>query len=439
MRLRSLLKPLALIVFLAALAGATYGVSAILGNEPTTIVAKPNANADVLGETRSATPGHDVTIPVRILNRGASSADFGVVVTGLGPEARSALVTAFAAGNQTVFVKIHVPEGTAPGAYALDARVVNATGDVVRERPGLIHLNVLAPATSGFAEGDSADVTYTGRINATGTVFSTNDPALVGQQFATTEGFPSTISTRTLNVATLPRVSVVTGFYEGMLGMQENESRTVTFGPEKGYGNATVEQSQERETVLPRAETLPLPGADLTPDQFASYLNQTSQGKPEDYHVGSIVTNERNGDTLRYRITQMDDSVVKLVLDVHVGERYTLYEVWPNSSVVTDIANGNVSFETTPPVALHEAFSYYSYWPGMSEVTQLNDTSIVVRHSPTVGLQYTTGASQISTPQSFTVKELRDDEIVVTTANPNSLAGKDLQFDIRIVKLHKGS
>jgi len=336
-------------------------------------------------------------------------------------------------------VQVHVPEGTAPGTYALDAKVVNATGGVVRERPGLLHVNVLAPATDGFGPGDSADVVYTGRIKATGTVFSTNDPTLVGQHFATTEGFPSTISTRTLAVDTVPRVTVVTGFYEGMLGMQANESRTVTFGPEKGYGNATVEQTQDRETVLPRTETLPLPGADLTPDQFEGYLNQTNQGKPSDYHVGSIVTNTRNGDTLRYRITQMDDTVVKLVLDVHVGERYTLYDVWPNSSVVTSFEDGNVSFETTPPVAVNESFTYYSYWPGMSQITSMNDTSIVIRHSPTVGLQYTTGASQLSAPQSYTVKELRDDAIVVTTANPNNLAGKDLQFDIRVIALHKGS
>lgn len=430
----NLLKVLAFFVFLAALAGATYGVSAVLGD-----TASAQAVAvDALAPSLNATPGHAVTFPVKITNRGAASGDYAAEVTGLGDAARSATVTAPANANHTVFVTLDVPSNATPGTYPLAIKVLDAEGRLVRERSEALKLRVLGNG-EGFANGDSADVVYTGRISATGNVFSTNDPALAGQKLATTDQFPSTVNTRLLTVATVPRVSVVTGFYEGMLGMQEGEARTVTFGPDKGYGNATVEQTEDRETVLPHTETLPLPSAQLSTEQFGSYLNDTNQGNAADYHEGSIVTNERNGETLRYRITKMDASGVSLVLDVHEGERYTLYPVWANASIVTNVSGENVTFRTEPPVALNETFTYYSYWPNMSRIVSITNESIVIRHSPNVGMQYTTSGSQLQAPQTFTVKELRDDAIVVTTANANQLAGKELTFDIRLVKLHKGA
>jgi FKBP-type peptidyl-prolyl cis-trans isomerase 2 len=428
------LKAIALLIFLGAIVGAAYGVSAVLGDK----TASAAINAEPLRAAINATPGHSVTFPVKIVNRGATSQDLSAAVTGLGDEARSATVTTLGSGNRTVFVTLDVPTNATPGEHVLGIKVMDAHGATVRTREGALRLNVLS-ASNGFASGDSANVVYTGRISATGNVFSTNDPALAGQSFGHTDTFPTTVNTRPLPVQTVPRVSVVEGFYEGMLGMVAGETRTLTFGPEKGYGNATVEQTEARTVTIPHNQTLPLPGASLSPTDFAGYLQGTGQGNAADYKVGDLVTNTRNGQTLRYKIVSMTDAEVRLTLDVHVGERYTVHEFWPNASVVVGADANNVTFRTDPPVEPNQTFTYDPSWPNMSAITSMNETSIVITHSPTVGLQFQKTASQASGPQTYTVKELTATSIVETTANPNQLAGKDLTFDITVLDLTKAS
>ncbi|GEM_PF-4387351 len=428
------LKAIALLIFLAAIAGASYGVSAVLGDKSVAAA----VNAEPLRATLNATPGHTVTFAVKIVNRGTAALDLGAVLSGPGVDARSGLVTAFPGGNRTVFVPVEVPANATPGSLDLAVKVVDDKGATLRERDGALHLRVLSPA-AGFADGDSATVMYTGRIADTGNVFSTNDPELGGESFAHTDTFPPTANAQPLPVQTVPRVSVVQGFYEGMLGMQPGETRTFTFGPEKGYGNATVESTEPRVVTIPHNETLPLPGASLTPSDFNSYVQGTNQGNGTDYKVGDTVTNTRNGEVLRYRITSITETAVNLSLDVRVGERYTVYEYWPNSSVVTAADDKNVTFRTDPPIAVGESFTYASYWPNMSVLTAVNDTTITITHTPAIGLQFQKSANQLSAPQTYTVKALTDTDVVETTANPNQLAGKDLTFDVQVLSLDKGS
>lgn len=428
------LKAIALLLFLAAIAGASYGVSAVLGNT----TASAAINAEPIHATLNATPGHAVTFAVRLVNRGATSQDLAAAVSAFGVETRSSTVTALGGGNRTVFVPVDVPANATPGDYALSVRIVDDKGAPVREREGALRLHVNAPG-NGFGPGDAAKVVYVGSLADTGNVFSTNDPALAGQAFAHTDTFPPTLNTNPLPVSTVPRVTVVQGFYEGMLGMAPGETRTITFGPEKGYGNATLEQSEPRVTTIPHNETVSLPGATLSPDDFNNYIQSTGQGNGTDYRVGDIVNNTRGGETLHYRITSMTDTEVKLILDVHVGERYTVYDYWPKSSVVTASDEANVTFRTDPPVPVGSSFTYYSYWPNMSVLTSVNDTTITITHTPQIGLQFQKSASAAGAPQSFTVKDLTPTDIVETTANPNQLAGKDLTFIITMLDLTKGS
>lgn len=425
------LKALAFVVFIAAVAGAVYGVQVVLGPGAQTVV-----RADAPHETLNATAGHDVTFPVRVDNRG-EAASLVAVLNASGVEGRSAPRNFAADESFTVFVTVRVPPGTPAGELPLDLSVLGPDGGVLRAQRGAVTLNVLAPAEQGFAQGDTAQVTYTGRIADTGEVFNTNDPAYQNLTFPQTGTYR--FSAGLLEVRTVPRPTVVQGFYEGMLGMQPGETRTITFGPEKGYGNLTTEERVPRKEVIQRRETLDLPEAPLTTDSFAQFLESTQQGVPEDYEVGEQVTLERQGETLRYRLINKTAEGVVLRLHVEAGERYTIYEFWPNASVVESVNETTATFVTTPTTPEGQGFTYFPHWPEASVVASMDDTEIVVRHDPPVDLKYTQSAGQFQAARSYTVVSVGEDEIVVSTPSSNPLAGKSLTFDVRLVDLRKGN
>ena len=427
-------KALAFVVFIAAIAGATYGVQVYLGDN---VVQGAPVGVQPARATLNGTAGHTATYALTLENRGDAQQAFSAQVLGaegavLG-EVRN--VTLAPGASATAFVPVSVPATQAPGDAPLTVVLLDAEGQELRRREGALTLRVLPPASPGFAPGETAVVLYTGRIADSGRVFNTNDPALQNLNFPRTETYR--FSPGTFTVETDPRPTVVQGFYEALLGMQPGESRTVTFPPEKGYGNATQEEVIERERTLERRETLELPEAPLSMTSFAEYLNGTEQGTPDQYEVGSFVVSERNGERLRYRVIEKTEEGVTLRLHVEVGETYTIYDFWPNASRVESVNETSATFLTTPTTAEGEPFTFFPYWPDASRVVRMDDDTIVVRHDPTEGLKYTQAQGQFQPPTSYTVVRVTDTEIVVSTPSQNPLAGRALTFDILLLNVQK--
>ena len=385
--------------------------------------------------TLNATPGHAVTFPVTLTHEDEAGA---VVVHLEGAGVQGSVPALFSPGSPaTYFLTVDVAADAAPGERRLAAVVVDAAGRELLRREGAATVVVRA-AGDGYEPGDVGRVVYAGRLAETGATFNTNDPALQGLAFAKTTDY-SFSQGGTLPVTSLPRPSVVPGFHEAVLGMAPGESRTVTFPPEKGYGNATEERRFPREDVLLRRETLDLPEATLYPQDFAAYLNDTGQGSPEDYEVGERVVHERNGETLYYRIVEKTAEVVRLRLHAEVGDRFTLYPSWPNASVVEAANDTTATLYTTPTTPEGEAFTHHSHWPQLSRVERVNGTAIVVRHDPPVDFRFTMpSSSPFAPPQSYTVVSVDDVEIVASTPATHRLAGHALTFDILLAELVKG-
>lgn len=423
MALSTPMKALSLIVFLLLIGGATYGVQVTLGDSVSGQLVKPT----LARETLNATAGRTVTYAITLLNTDVDPRDLAVEIVGAA-SGRGDAQTVPAGGSATYLVEVDVPADLAPGDYALDVRVLEGA-DVLRERAGALELRVLDPLPAArFEPGDGGQVLYTGRITATGRVFNTNDPLISGLNFPKTDTYrPST--------GLLPiSARLVPGFLEGIVGMQPGESRTFTFPPEKGYGNATNEERIPREDVLDRTFVLDVREETVGRDVFEGYVQETGQGTS--FEVGDVFFFEQLPNRWPYRITQMDAAEVTYVVAVEAGQVYTLMPFWPETSEVVSVNDTAVEFYTTPTTAVGETFTMRAQWPNMTTLESVNETHVVVRHSPPVGHTYGVGSGAVQTNQA-TVRELTDDEIVIATPATNPLAGKDLTFDVLLVTLEK--
>lgn len=93
--------------------------------------------------------------------------------------------------------------------------------------------------------GDCADVNYIGRFQVNNTVFDTSYENIAKQEGIYIEGRlyePLKIFVDTTGTLTPPdgyenySSDMITGFIEGLIGIKENEIKTITIPPEKAYG-----------------------------------------------------------------------------------------------------------------------------------------------------------------------------------------------------------
>src|ERR1051325_8812059 len=213
----------ALLVFLAAIGGATYAVQVQLGDGVDVTGAAMRAAA--VHPTLNATAGHTVTYALSGSNRGAQDVRVVARLAGGGFSGVSPATLLPREGNLTVFVPVAVGAAAQPGSTALTLTLESPEGRVLRAQTGAATLRVLGPAP-GFGDGVTIDVTYVGRL-ADGSVFNTNDADLLSLHFAQAAIYqPSQPGGFTITGSSRP--PVIQGFYDILQGMQAGESRTAT-------------------------------------------------------------------------------------------------------------------------------------------------------------------------------------------------------------------
>lgn len=424
------LKAVALLVFLGAVAGATYGVQTLLDVQ----VSDGGLSMSPAHERLAAAPGQSVTFPVKLTSRAGEPTDARLVVA-TEPFAGNSSVQRVAPGlAQTLFVTVTVPADATPGSYKIGLRAETPAGERLRERGDVLRLDVLAPGR-GFQDGDAVNITYTGRLTETGTVFFTNDPALATASFPRVDGFRP--ATGSAEVRTKPTPNVVPGLLEGMLGMQVGETRSILVTPEKGFGAGTLEEREARDERIERSSSLPVRVQSAARDTFATHLRDSGQGDVSNFSAGDLfyVDEEQTGNRLPYAIVALTESEVRYRFAPQIGENYTIHLAWPNASAVTSINETTVVFTTTPTTAPGEPITMRPHWPDMSALVEVTDAEIVVRHSPAIGTSHEERDPFSPTPRRLTVKELTDTEIVYAYPSSNPLAGKILTFDVTIVSM----
>lgn len=425
----------ALAVFFAAVAGATYGVQTLVDDR----ISGSLLSIEPLHERQAATGGHDVTFAVELVNRDDVPRSGAIRAEGEGLAAESDVVTVPAGGAATAFLTFSVPQDAAAGERAIDLRLVDEAGATLRQRDDVLRLDVLAGG-DGFGEGDAANLSYIGILQETGRVFEANDPALADASFDRASNYQ--FYATPLRVTTPRPQGFPPGLYAGIQGMLPGESRTITLAPEEAYGAATLNTSRPREETIER--TLEVPLNELPPlpvGQFQNLLSNTGQGRVEEYEVGDrfFETDPDTGNKFWFRITALSNAGVTRKFDPSVGEQFTTVGAWPNATVVVDVNESTASFRIDPPVAEGEPFTFYDYWPDRSEIVSLDDEEIVIRHSPDVGMSNEVRDPTGQSVRRFTVERLTDDEIVLRYPSPNPLAGKALVYHVTLLDLRAAS
>lgn len=419
-------KAVALLVFLGAIAGATYGVQTLLPQ-----VRDGGIGATALAPALAAAPGANVTFPVTLEERSGATRDLVVHLSG-GPVSGNETAHLVARNRTTAFVTVPVPAGAAPAKHLLELRLSEGGRDVLVVKR-FAALEVLGDG-SGVEEGDEGSFVLTVRLAEPPALSQSNDPLLRGAPFPRHTTFNPAQPQTPYSLATLPADRDLRG---AILGMQEGESKTIRV--ERPAGNATVETIESARLDIERTYRLAkIPASSLSRAEFDDHLASTGQTGIDE--VGEVFlvpnANPRFPLPLTLRITAIDDAEVRYELGYETGANFTLYSWWPNATRLVDVTPTEYVFETTPTET--EGLTVSGEYPGMSRVAESNETHIVVRHEPPVGTAFARQPQTSPTPIRYVVREIRGDDIVLTSQNPSPFAGRDAIVDIRILELRKG-
>jgi FKBP-type peptidyl-prolyl cis-trans isomerase 2 len=264
-----------------------------------------------------------------------------------------------------------------------------------------------------IAEGDCADVNYIGRYASNNTIFDSSYTYTENKSGAT----PLKVFININKSATSPKAGysagIIEGFREGLMGMQEGQSKTIgPIPPEKAYGARKL-----------------IEGAIFTTQYLAFGMNQTVE-----------VTNYTS-ENLSLKWIQLDNlgnfTMPQLVIrDLQSSNESEMviypppYYIWENSSSIINVTETTVTVRTTPTKStnlsdimkdVRDGEKQMLIFPNATTATW-NDTKITVVCSPIVDQNYsfqTQGYSGMINV-TITVNSIVGDIINVTILNDQS-------------------
>lgn len=380
----------------------------------------------------NASPGHAFALPVRVRNGDVVEANVSVMLRGVGLASNGTAILVPPLATRVVFVELAVPANATAGARTVNVTATDLASGQSILAPRAITVQVVAPAR-GYAGGDAARVIETIRVAGSDTVLATNDPSLLAMSFQRAPGYRAILAGLPIDTLGQGADDLAPGAWAALAGMQPGESRTVTFGAEQGFGNATVESTAPRVERIARERIVPLEHHQAAPEQLDQMLQESGQGRLADHHVGDVVNvTGSDGSTLPYRIYALSPQV-DLARAVEVGERYTLDAAWPLAAVVIAVDDQSVTLRTDPPTAVGATFTWYSYWPNMTVLTAMDEGNVTLTHTPPVGLSYAVPSSWGYGEETRRVERLDETTIVSSAPDPDPLAGRALTVDLRLV------
>jgi FKBP-type peptidyl-prolyl cis-trans isomerase 2 len=264
-----------------------------------------------------------------------------------------------------------------------------------------------------IAEDDCADVNYIGRYASNNSIFDSSYNDTTNK----TGGIPLKIFASYNKTATSPKsgytASMIEGFMDGIIGMQEGQTKTIgPIPPEKAYG----------------ANKFGI-GSIFTSQYLAFGMNQTVE-----------VTNYTS-ENLSVRWIQMENlgnfTMPQLVINNLQSTNETEmvvypppYYIWENCSSITNITDTNVTVRTTPTKSTNLSKEVKDVRYGEKQMlifpnattASWDNTTITVVCSPIVGQNYTFQTQGYSGMVNITIhiNSIIGDMINVTITNDQS-------------------
>jgi FKBP-type peptidyl-prolyl cis-trans isomerase 2 len=281
-------------------------------------------------------------------------------------------------------------------------------------------LFITSVESNAFVEiGDTVQVDYTGKL-PDGTVFDTSDPEVavsagLYQEERSYQPLPVVMGAHT----------VIKGFEDGLLGMKEGESRTLTIAPENGYGpldptridvipqlnDISATQTFEREINVPTVQF------DIT---FGT-----------ENEVGDIITVPDS--PINMTILEIGETV-KLSYNLEVGDILDAGEsLW--SDEVIEVNSTYVVIRHNVEVG---DIIQFKDTPWNSTVLEVTKTNITLQHNPIPDATVYTTVQTMFGPQQEPVQVHFNETDIILDRN-HLLAGKTLVFEVEVVAIEKAN
>jgi FKBP-type peptidyl-prolyl cis-trans isomerase 2 len=268
--------------------------------------------------------------------------------------------------------------------------------------------------------GDTVYVNYTGKL-PDGTVFDTSDPEVAASAGVYQEGRP---------YQPLPVVmganTVIKGFEDGLLGMKEGESNTLTIAPENGYPTDPTKID-----VVPLIEDISATQAFEFEREINVSAIQFNMTFGTDYEVGDIVPIPDS--PINITILEISETV-KFSYNMEVGDRLEGGEtMW-----VDEIIEVN----STHIVMKHDVevgdIIQFPDKPWNSTVLEVTETNITLQHNPIPDTTTYITKQTMFGPQQVPAQVHFNETDIILDSN-HFLAGKTLTFEVEVVAIEKAN
>lgn len=277
------------------------------------------------------------------------------------------------------------------------------------------------PGNAVVEMGDIVQVDYTGKL-PDGTVFDTSDSEVAVSAGVYQEGRPYQPLTVVIGAH-----NVIKGFEDGLLGMKEGESRTLTIAPEDGYGPLDPTKID----VVPQLNDIPATQTFEFKKEVSVPAIQFNMTFGTDYEVGDIIP--------------IPDSSINITV-LEIGETVNM----SYNMEVGDIVDGGealwsdeiIEMNSSHIVVRHDVevgdIIQFPESPWNSTVLEVTGTNITLQHNPIPDTTIDTIVQTSIGPQQVPVQVHFNETDIILDSN-YFLAGKTLTFEVEVVAIEKAN
>ena len=269
--------------------------------------------------------------------------------------------------------------------------------------------------------GDTVYVNYTGKLPDS-IVFDTSDPEVAKSAGVYQEGRlyqPIIVGVGAHNV--------IKGFEDGLLGMKEGESKTLTIAPENGYGPLDPTKID----VVPQLDDIPATQAFEFEREINVSAIQFNMTFGTDYEVGDIIPIPDS--PINITILEIGETV-KFSYNIEVGDRIEGGETMWTDEVIEVNSTHIVmkhDVEVGDTILLPEK-------PWNTTVLEVTETNITLQHNPVPDTTTDMTKQTMFGLQQVPVQVHFNETDIIQDSN-HFLAGKTLTFEVEVVAIEKAN
>jgi FKBP-type peptidyl-prolyl cis-trans isomerase 2 len=209
---------------------------------------------------------------------------------------------------------------------------------------------------------------------------------------------------------------MIEGMENGVLGMREGESKTITIPPEKAYGQVDPTRVQ----VIPLIDESPMEQTFPRITGMPAFQFNMSFGT--EHNVGDTI--QLPGSTIDLTIVEMGDTV-NLSFALDAGESFSSEDLpWDEKVVAINSTHVTIRHQ----VEVGDVYTFQGT-PWNTTVIDITETNMTLQHNPIPDTTAQTPYGPI---------QIHFDEKGITLDQNSFLAGKTLVFDVEIVSIEKG-